>query len=777
MMFRAQLSGMSSMWPFQYTMQSSYYNSYDRDEHNESTDPNSEDRYRNCEEWLSQCDKTVKIEDIYKIQYKTDGYLYVKSDEENKMAENFPDNTFVKFLLKPQNKDLYNYMLYAKQIEIMEIGGDSRFESWNYNSYYYNDEAKSPHSRNAQNAQERIKKVKSDFLKQRYAFQICRSSYYARNYETTITTYNQYFGKVNPKNLMSVWAVLFKAMATDVTGTKMEANRYYCQAFMYSNGKKFRSVQLFNPVDSVSDPFAEYTTQEISIAHTILAIKDPGRALKHISEAYQADKANPYIPFLVMREINKLEDWMITPLFYGKYSITNNDPFRCAYYDRWYEEYKTKYPDQNKEENDEDQKVNLDTDMHYLARVKSEITMLLSTSKGESRDFYCVSLAHLSLLQENAGDARKYLAMISKDANPTIQLQKNLENIWLAIKTQDVNSSSFKNVFLKNVSDLDKISVTGYNSNQMLYTLTLSLANEYLKKGNRVTGTLMRLKAEYYKSGRSPWWYTNQQDGYYYGLNYFDNIATIEDMDELITLMERKNKPEFEKYLCRQTLNSVDAYKDLKGTIAFRNNDLQLAYKTFASMPQDYWSKAGGIGYSSALNEDPFIPKGIGKDKDRRYDYAFNKTQFVKTLIDLTNRAEKEKDKTKQAEYYIKLGNAYYNTTYRGNAWMMVRYAWSIGDAYYSKTDCLPTWMQNYMTGNMAKKYYEKALAVTSDKEQLAFSNLMMYVISRDKYLLAEKEADNTSALNYNHAFKKYRNTNTFKKYDCPGIGYFLAAN
>ncbi|NDV96340.1 hypothetical protein D0T84_15665 [Dysgonomonas sp. 521] len=773
-MFRVYLPWLRCLQPFTYTLSSVYYSGGDDQL---SSDPDENDRYRNCSEWLAACKNKPSIDDIYKIQYNTNADLFIKAYNEKTLNETFGNNSFIKYLTEKGNESLLNYMLFAKKAELYEVGNSSRFEEWDNRNYYnyknWEDVQKDKASAkwNLMNeAQTLLNKESSQFLKQRYAFQVCRSSFQAKQFGNVIQTYDKYFGKVDKNNLMSVWAGLFKAMS--LPSDNPDRYRYFIQVFSSSDEKKFRSVELFDDKYNEED----FTPKELSTALVMLALRNSGRALEQIREAYNLDKSNEYIPFLVLREINKLEDWLITPLFYGKYSMTNSDPFHCAYYNEWYENYKREHAEEEEEndsEGDKLQEENLCTDMEYLAELKALLTDMLPSANGQTKDFYAISLAHLSLLQENTSDANKYISKVSDKANPSILLQKKLETIWLAIKTQNIESNKFKDVFTDNIADLERISMPGYQNNRMLYTLTLSLSNEYLKKENRVYGILMRLKSDSYYNANNDWYFSYSSGDSYTTTGYFDKTATISDMDILISLLEKSKKTAFEDYLCNQPLSSVNAYKELKGTMAFRSNDLKLAYTTFASMPQDYW-QSSNFSFRHYLNEDPFIPKGLKADKHRAFDYKFNKADFVKELIDLQEKATG--DKSKSADYYNKLGDAYFNTTYWGNAWMMTRYSWSVGDTDYSKIDCLPEWMRNYMTAGTAREYYEKALKEAVNNEQKAYATIMLRYIHYLCFSFRSQQADLNLSLKYERDLTNYRTTQAYEIFRSNCIAPFIAS-
>jgi len=260
-------------------------------------------------------------------------------------------------------------------------------------------------------------------------------------------------------------------------------------------------------------------------------------------------------------------------------------------------------------------------------------------------------------------------------------------------------------------------------------------------------------------------------------LEYFDYNATTSDIDQLINLLEKKDKTAFEEYLCNQPFAPINAYKDLKGTIAFRNNDLQLAYKTFSSMPKDYWQKSNGLYFSDYLNEDPFVAKGLRDAKYRKFDYKFNKADFVKQLIDLQKQAET--DKNSRADCYIKLGNAFFNTSYFGNSWMMSRYNWSTEYEYYADNmECLPQWYRDYLTAAVARKYFEMVLKEAANDEQIAYASLMLYHIYRSQYYAGWERRNYGDCMNlakqHCQQFFRYQNTTTFRMYECPGMKAFL---
>jgi len=761
MTFQARLPRMQALQPFIYTT-SARYNVL-------SPDFRESDRAWNIREWQEATSKDINFDDIYNIQYGTDPDSFVNSYQSDKLKK-YESNSLIKFLTsKKQYKPILEYLVYAKKVEAVQF---TIFEDWGDVS----PAIASAQDKLIEEAEIKIRQVKSEFLKERYAFQLVRLYWQNVMYQQASDTYDTYFKATNPNSLMSVWSGLFKAMSLDRLDRKLEANQFYIQVFDNCDEKKNRCVELFNRDLEIPDTF---TKKEQSIGYVINSLNFPGRALDKMEKVYELDNSSQYLPFLVMREINKLEDWLISSVFLQ----TERNPFSLAY----------EWNDCKKQ--DETKKKNYQTDMEYLRKLKILVEKFLNgTQQQEEKDYYHLALAHLSLLEENPADTKRYLSKVSNVANKTIRLQQLIEKLWISIKSDDILSLSFKDKYVVLMDQLRREDVyvpskTGYFMSdedknglfeekeglyQIVYTLDLALANEYRAKGDIVSYCLLKGISDKDRIAYSGGDYiVDPISNYYYYLRQFDFHASVDDMDQLIELLEKKEKNEFENYLCNQTFSPIDAYRDMKGTIAFRNRDMKTAYEAFASMDQQFWRKT--YHYSEYLNEDPFVPKALGNDEERDFSYQFNKTDFIKTLIDLEEVA-KGKNKKKKAEAYLKLGHAFYNTSFWGNAWMMTSYGWSSSHKYYQMVDCLDRWRKEYMTAEIAKEYYSKALENAVNKDQRAYATLMLYGVNNLNYALTENTRYKELASKYaNEYHEKYYRQSDFDAHNtCYGYEEYV---
>ena len=255
-------------------------------------------------------------------------------------------------------------------------------------------------------------------------------------------------------------------------------------------------------------------------------------------------------------------------------------------------------------------------------------------------------------------------------------------------------------------------------------------------------------------------------------------------MDNLIELLEKQKKTSFEAYLCGEHLSPLNMYKDLKGTIAFRNLDLALADATFSEIPETFWDT--NYEYKYYLNEDPYIPKNWNYVHKRDFNYDFSKPRFIKELIALEKEAKE--NPAKAAENYLKLGHAFFNCSYWGNSWMMTSYGMSSSEPYSSYSDLLfgaqypqRQKMQegNYYYCRVAKKYYEKALAAKHDNEQGATASMMVHSCDYLAYEakgfgIYEKRKDFVAGNAIQDFFGKYSDTDVFRRMRCGGLERFV---
>ena len=765
MFFQARLANAPALQLFNYSP--NLYASY-------QPDPEGADRIRNGKEWQSAVGNDVAIEDIIAILYDMAPDSVLNANAQNQIATTFADNAFMQALIKPANKALLEYLLFAKQVEATELAllSSDGSEQW---------DAK-PNDNDAQKeklvcfniAKKRLSLAKTDFLRKRYAYQVCRLAYQLKQYNVVTKTYESRFKKFNGDDLMNVWSTLFYAICLDIDKKGAKANYLYSLAFDNSDSKKLRSHQLFHTDEktfAASLKLAK-TDHEKAVLWTMRIINYPGPALKELKIISTLEPKSPYISFLMGREINKLEDWICTPAF------TDNIPSVSAQWDMNIAKAK-----------------NLANDLAYLAKFKVFMKNEQQEARGELRQYITLGLAHLCLLGDNTKEGIEYLNALGLSDNSSMETQKNIEKAWIMAKTTDVTSDTFKDQFVIYCHKLERLAKSDIGTNKTLYSLLLGVAHEYEKRNDFATGGLLTMKSTIYKMKYDTAYYSNEQitmEDVYDKISYFDENASISDMDHLFQLMYKKDKSDFEDYICDQHLGSIDFYRDLQGTMAFRENNLALAYKIFRLIGPTFWKSHDRYKY---LNEDPFFPKVLAKT--RNFKYPFDKSKFVKQLIDLQERAKK---KSGTAEAALQLANAYFNCSYWGNSWMMVKYEWSNGDSFinskeyrdslgYHTSSTLPKRASeqpllgdNYYTCTLASFYYRQALNdPKATNEQKAFACLMLHECGYYPWSFANFTWDNDKVIPFkageelSELYSTYKGTKVYHDYKCPLLDAFIA--
>ncbi|WP_017496583.1 hypothetical protein [Flavobacterium sp. WG21] len=738
-LFKAQREGFFKLTPFYYSADNYY----------DTNTVSGADQELNCAEWKKKLGSQVDPKDVHVILYETDAEKFETAYETKSLKKVFDKNTFIEALLLSKNKALLNYILFAKKLEY-NSNPDVKWESWGNIGY----DSKDHKIADVSDFEKKIRTAKDSFLKQRYAFLLLRYSFYASDKNEVIRLYDTYFAE-NKNTILGPWALYYKALCVEDLALQ---NYLLSKVFVSCEEKSFAVLQHYNWKLTTETLALAQNDEERSVILAIEGLRNPAPGLKTIQEVYEWSPNSLYLSFLIGREVNKLEDWILTPQY-------TNDGTPSVVFDStvWYENYA-----KAKEEN-------FRKDILYLRELEYYLISIREQTSGEQKDYITAAIAQLCFIGDEIDLGKKYTDMISEKANSSIQMQKNIQLALVSLKQDDLKNNEVQNQLFKYFDSVENLVETDLGLFKNLYSLYRIASKDFAAKGDRVTAGLLAMKSDIKNEGE----YSAYNTPYFYSyIGYFDrNNATEADIDRLIALQEKKDKTPFERYICSGTIApNVNYYKDLKGTIAFRNNNLELAYQTFASMPKDFWEK--NYAYKDFLNENPFTPKILQRDTERKFDYRFNKADFIAQLIQLK--------KQNTATSNLKLAHAYFNVSYLGNSWMMTAYDWTSGESYvdyvYGDNSENEKKYQNgnYYSLSMAKMYYEKALKMSKNTNEKALASLMIFECNYYNHyaniVSAEEEEKNPfkagqELINF---YSVYRKTAAFQKYNCPLLESYL---
>jgi hypothetical protein len=737
-LFKAQREGFFKLTPFYYS--ADYYYS--------TNTISGVDQELNCLEWKKKLGNQIDPKDVHTILYETDSEQFETAFENKSLKKAFEKNTFIEALLLPKNKAFLNYIVFAKKLEY-NSNTEVKWESWSQIGYG----SKEHKLADVTDFEKKIKSAKDAFLKQRYAFLILRYSFYAQDKNEVIRLYDTYFAD-NKNTILAPWALYYKALCIEDFPLQ---NYLLSKVFAACEEKSFAVLQHYNWKLTAETLALAQNDEERSVILAIESFRNPAPDLKTIEEIYTLSPNSVNLSFLIGREINKLEDWIFTPQY-----TNNGSPSVVFDGTVWYDNYaKAKEENYNK-------------DILHLRALEYFLISIREQTSGEQKDYITAAIAQLCFIDDQVDEGKKYTNMISDNANASIQMQKNIQLALVSLKQDDLKSEKVQNQLFTYFDSVENLVETDHGLFKNLYSLYRIASADFSKKGDRVSAGLLMMKSDLKNKGE----YSVYNNPYYYSyIGYFDRSATVEDMDHLMALKEKDDKTPFEKYICSGTIApDINYYKDLKGTIAFRNNNLELAFKTFSSMPKDFWDK--NYEFKNYLNENPFAPKILQNDKERKFDYHFNKTDFIAKLIQLK--------KQNTATSNLQLAHAYFNVSYLGNSWMMVAYDWTSGESYvdYFYGDNSEH-EKSYQKGNyygltMAKMYYEKALKMSKNNNEKALASLMIFECNYYNHyaniVSAEEEEKNPFKAGQElvNFYSVYKTTPTFKRYNCPLLKAFI---
>lgn len=670
----------------------------------------SSDRMRNVREWQRAVGRRVPLSSIWQILYNTPppfGY----SDGDTTIRHS--DNAFLRCLAKPRNREWLEYLIYAKQNEAFYSPKDNYAQN-NKNIILGNNLLEI--------GEQRLRSCKNKLVRQRYAYMLMRlKNAYSIDGEGIIQLYDSYFQRPSPTSIINVWALMLKAKALDKLGEHNQANYYYSLVFDRSREKRVWAFVLFCGEDELITakklwqvlPFAKNNRQR-SVLWAMHALQNPAPAVDVLRKIYTLTPDSPYLETLITREVNKIEDWLLTPAF---------TPLKPAIYPY--------------------DKLNRQRDLACLRSLCTLLRQMVDENKGLNPDFLSAVLAHLYLIDEQAEEGQRWLSRISDKADPTILQQRNIDEFLLNVYAHAFTNKVAEQSVVQRLHQLEQDAAKNTNLYKSLYGMLRSLVLQYEKRHDYGTGSLLfALSEQFKKQYLDNEVLSNESEQTMLIFDYLERKGTEKDIDWLLHLQNKKNKSIFEKYLLRNHLPEKNALLNLKGIAAFRRNDLQAAYKVFRLLPPDTMRK----GVENA--HYPFkihYTSGIEKDRNAK-TFLFQKSEFVKQMLAWQKAS---RNKKQRSEAYLQLGNAYLNCTYWGkNWWMFMRsytcypdtdpYAYSSGEngtRLGSIYAYVKGYKEVYFGCSRAIEWYEKAVRYAGKNTELKAQALaMLFACRRYQY-------------------------------------------
>jgi hypothetical protein len=590
-------------------------------------------------------------------------------------------NDFLHYLYENKKVDVINYLKMAKRSEA--ISTDSFQNTWERDEEKLNSNGDTF----MKDLNSFLLKEKSGFLKRKYAFIGIRSAFYSGKREIMIYLFDTYF-KSGQKDYLYYWSLYFNCFSKKNPGIDI------ANVMAYSPEKCYAAYYYFHEKFDLKKTLASAKSKEEKgnvYAYASVQRLDPN--LDYLIKIYENSPKSKILDFLLLREINKIEDWVYTPYY------TNYLP-SIEFINSWYKDEVVESTNTLRNRSEKDRM--------YAKKVLNFVKSVDFT-KVENPVLWKAAQIQLLFITRNYKECLNEIKQFEKEhprEKVTVQIEK-LKALCI-IANQDfgkaVIKESIKPIILKYKNDERFIFSLGreleFRGNIGDAIALISSVDKYSDSSVSLTWRGNRLE----KSGNLKYFYTYT--------DYLDFVYSANEMQLLVNEIDKieKESLEFEKVIYSRLIEERNKLKDMLGTKYFREGRLEEAEKAFKSAGEKYWNDNYNAWeretYSSsyAFEENPFY--------DLKYtpDFIPHKEDFMVTKLSVTQYLIKylklaDNPKTRDREYYCFLvANCYQNTSQYGHSWMMRRinstsdFRYGIKDSYIDELE--------YRNNKLAQKYY-----------------------------------------------------------------------
>jgi hypothetical protein len=687
-LFNQSVLGMNELMPFFYSSEYFFNQSYNWDD-TQNGDKNmfNNTELVNADEWKQHTHYKGSLQSISAVIYHLD-YKHITFHSDS-ILKQYP---FLKHLLKSYKKE-YEYLLYAKKCELIYEETDPWGLLPDDNKYILSlaDEGNS-----------KLKNHLKPFLQLRYAYQLTKISFYHPGIgrSSVQEIYDQF---IKPVNLNS-WLKASARFYVNETNYINEEERQYrlSLSFDESIDKKFRCVQLFDRKHYLQIMKRAKNNQERANIYVMYELQNPGRSLVNLKKIYKLDSDNEYLDFLLAREINKIEDWLLTP------ELTTFQPSIIEYqYDN---DSLAKLID-----------IKSLSNKTYVNELKKLVNDIIKTCKPEKVAHYHLLASNVCLLLKQKHEGYDHLIR-AESCNPS--LLATYQILFNKIALQMDGNTSLTDTLKKQILNFDTFHKKNPNllirQQSSLSQLYLFIGCRLINAGDVANGILFCSKTNR-PLGEIGYWKTKSY------LELLLEKAKPKHYDEIISLIDKPHKTTFEHFLLKRTdfTHYTDFYSVNDTTRISKN--VVLDYKSMYYVQQDMLDSALqcvnkiDAGYWNQYPYNlfkcfPFI-SGNSTDYQSNNDfYSYNKRQYLQRMVDVKYLIENNIGDV--SKHYFALANGYFNMSYHGNYWIMnmpYKLSDEVNNSYYAISNTNKQFLDNYYGCKQAERYFLKAFEYAKD--------------------------------------------------------------
>ncbi|HTB32141.1 MAG TPA: hypothetical protein VK808_08955 [Bacteroidia bacterium] len=640
----------------------------------------------NITEWDGYFKNQVHQDDIKYMLYEAptsaiDALIFSIKKAGHSTGSGAKDNSILQLKDTRSALDFLYYAGFAKRCE--KYSTYQNYEWWDENQKDTNDPKydKDGMAKLEDGGFKQITNVKSDFMKQRYAFQILRLYYMSGDYSECIQFYSEQKNILESNaNSIKYRAMGYLAAAHYKQKEYSDANYLYSLMFDQYDTMRLTAYLSFHPQeekDWIQTLAMAKSTREKEILWQMLGIyNDPERALK---EVYALNPKSDLLDVLLARAVNVEEQDF----------LYQEDQF-----------------------------------------AKQDISMSLSDIKSDSIDDELVSFLKMVADKKNTDKpyewdiAAGYLDWAKGNKSFQTYLDKakadcggdslvldevRLIDLLNMVKTGKAGDKTYEQNVLNGISWL--------RGEQHSPDLRVSFADDFI---------VSNLASKYGAVGDKV-----KSACFQHGLEHSD-LYNNAFLDSVLAFIKKENKTPFEEYALSEFKydeEDILAIKAIKPLYAHRFKEVM-----------EIWSKDSNMGEYD-LSADPFVihindcHDCDAEDKSRK---MYTGISFIKRMITLEGKLKS--DPAHLAENYFLLANGCYNLSYFGNARGM--YETKITELdneffeFRGDADMHHDTLSDFMSCSQAEEYYNKAMIASSDPEFKAKCCFMAAKCAQNQYYM-----------------------------------------
>ena len=623
--------------------------------------------FPNVSLWAKYCKGKVPVASIDQAVYGLP-YTAIKPGAANAM---------INYLYKVKDYDAVNYLFFAKRAEKYNSRYDDPWER--------NETATLPERQQwIDEALKRAASVKSAELKRRYYFLAIRLAHYNGDGALVNQIFDAHVSGTKTEDIVYHWSLYFKLLHEPD-----QTKRFYYGALVFAHAPDKRKritgdfdYGVFPDLDALFKLARNKT--EVANIYELMTMRKVDRALEQLKLIHANNPNSAVLPFLVQREINKVEDWILTP-YYSHLSPALDGNHK---------------EDENSDEY-ASERVVLQRSEEDRLYARQLLDFVNKTKIGTAKDveMLAVGKAHLAFLTRDYKGCLQQIETLMQKTSKNPEYQNQLQSIKaLAVVARQPSG----NAIIPN--EIKPFLMTDYAKQNRKILFSVGRELEYL--GNTTDAALL-----YALSNDEVMWRSSKNEKLYYGRYYYDYTSYIDAMyspEQLTVLLDaienNTAQDTFSQWKFSAIANSYKGLKELLGMKYIRLDQLDNALASFRKA-----EAVGATGYMehNPFYEIPYTPQFI----TRRDSIELTKSGITEKLIDYRNRAQDPKNKDK--DYYSFLvATCYLNMNYQGNSYGMRRFGWSTNE----EPDEMPD-EPEYHGNLLARKYYLQAMDQAKTKK------------------------------------------------------------